>query len=65
MPQVGNQLRDELRDWLNGIHAEHLQGLLTRFGIDPAPALDRLAKLKVLASQMPVDQAIDRLWVTV
>jgi 8-oxo-dGTP pyrophosphatase MutT (NUDIX family) len=65
MPTLNAQLRDELRTWLDDIHADHLAGLLTRFGIDPQPSLDRLAKVKTLAMQMPVDEAINRLWVTV
>jgi 8-oxo-dGTP pyrophosphatase MutT (NUDIX family) len=65
MPTLDAQLRDELRTWLDDIHADHLAGLLTRFGIDPQPSLDRLAKVKTLAMQMPVDEAINRLWVTV
>jgi hypothetical protein len=64
MPQVSKQTRDELRDWLNGIHADHLEGLCHRFGIDPKPSLGRLAKLKVMASDLPVDQAINKLWIT-
>ncbi len=64
MPTVNRQLQDDLRTWLDGIHADHLEGLLTRFGIDPAPTLARLAKVKTLASEKPVDEAINRLWVT-
>lgn len=64
MPTLNQALRTELRDWLNNIHADQLQGLLERFGINPGPTLDRLAKVKVLSSQMPVDEAINRLWVT-
>ena len=28
MPEVSDQVRDDLRQWLNGIHADHLQSLL-------------------------------------
>lgn len=64
MPTVSKGTQEELKAWLNGIHADQLEGLLIRFGIDPAPTLARLAKLKAMADTMPVDEAIDRLWVT-
>jgi hypothetical protein len=64
MPTVGKGLREELRAWLNGIHADQLEGLLSRFGIDPRPSLARLAKVKLAADTRPVDEAINRLWVT-
>lgn len=64
MPTVNAQLRDELRSWLNDIHADHLEALMHRFGIDPRPSLARLARLKVAASSAPVDEAVNRLWVT-
>lgn len=64
MPTVSAHMKDELRTWLNDIHADHLEGICHRFGIPPQPQLDRLAKVKVLASSMGVDEAINRLWVT-
>lgn len=64
MPTVDDQLKQDLREWLNGVHADHLEMLLTRFGIDPRPTLARLAKVKMAASQKAVDEAINRLWVT-
>lgn len=66
MPSVNEAMRKELGEWLGQIHAANLEGLLTRFGIDPRPSVARLAKLKELCSagSVPVDQAINRLWVT-
>lgn len=64
MPTVNREMRDQLRSWLDEIHADHLEMLLHRFGIDPRPSIARLAKLKAEASSKPVDMAINRLWVT-
>jgi len=64
MPETSELVRKELKSWLDGLHADRLEGVLTRYGIDPAPSVQRLAKLKVLAGTMPVDKAINRLWVT-
>lgn len=64
MPTVSNQIKQELRAWLDGLHADALQGTLERYGIDPQSSVKRLAKLKVMASRMAVDDAINRLWVT-
>jgi hypothetical protein len=64
MPQLGDQARDELRTWLDGVHADRLEAMLLRYGIDPRPSVDRLAKMKLEAAQHPVDEAINRLWIT-
>lgn len=65
MPQVSDPVRRELSDWLDGIHADQLNSILMRYGIDPRPSLMRLAKIKMLAGDMPLDQAINKLWITV
>lgn len=65
MPTANGKTREELAEWLEGLHADQLAGVLTRYGIDPAPELERLGKVKQLATQMPVDLAINRLWATV
>ena len=64
MPSVSQPVREELRTWLNGIHADQLEMTLLRFGIDPRASVARLAKLKATASSMPIDQAVNRFWVT-
>jgi 8-oxo-dGTP pyrophosphatase MutT (NUDIX family) len=64
MPQVSDRVRAQLSDWLNNLHADQLQALLIRFGVDPRPSLDRLAKIKLMATELPVDEAINKLWVT-
>ena len=64
MPQVSEPTRKVLKEWLDSIHAEDLEAILNRYGINPGPSGARLAKVKVTASFVPVDQAIDRLWVT-
>ena len=64
MPQLSDQTREQLRTWFDNLHADHMEAVLLRYGIDPRPSLDRFAKIKLLASQMPLDQAVNRFWVT-
>lgn len=64
MPRVAESVARKLGAWLNGIHAETLAAILYRYGIDPQPSLDRLAKLKGTALEMPVDRALTQLWLT-
>lgn len=64
MPEASGETRDLLRTWLSDIHSDRLESILHRFGIDPRPSLVRLAKLKMMAVDSPVDRAINRLWVT-
>lgn len=65
MPSVSDETKGELREWLDGLHADRLEMVLNRYGIDPRPSLARLAKVKTSASSSKsVDEAINRLWVT-
>lgn len=64
MPRLPTQAAEQLHQWLSDIHAHELQLTLIRYGIDPEPALARLAKLKIMMSQEPADLAINKLWVT-
>lgn len=64
MPRVAEGVAKKLSSWLNGIHAETIAAIVYRYGIDPQPSLDRLAKLKGLVLKMPVDRALNQLWLT-
>jgi hypothetical protein len=64
MPRLDRQTAEELGKWLDGLHAEDLDRVLIRYGVNPQPAKDRLAKLKALSTQMPVDEAVNRVWAT-
>lgn len=64
MPTASEPVRAELLQWLGGVHADRLSGILTRFGIDARPSMNRLAKVKVAVGKQPVDLAINRLWIT-
>lgn len=64
MPTVSRQLHGDLLSWLHGLHADHLEGVLVRFGINPRPSVERLIKVKHAADMQPLDEAVNRLWVT-
>ena len=63
MPEAPNDVRDELKSWLDGLDEAKMQGICHRFGINPEPSLKRLERIKRLAEVMPVDQAANRFWV--
>lgn len=65
MPRLDRQAEEGLRAWLDQLHATDIDRVLYRYGVNPEPARERLARLKVLATQEPVDLAINKLWVTV
>jgi hypothetical protein len=63
MPQLHGETEADLRGWIDGLHAHDLHVLLTRYGINPDPAVARLAKLKMLVAEYPADEAVNRVWV--
>ncbi len=65
LPRVSESVRNSIETWFNGIHAAELEHTLYRYGINPSASLARLAALKTLSAEMPIDEAINRLWVTV
>lgn len=65
MPRVGRQAADELRAWIEDIDEEGLRRIADSYGIDPGPALGRLARLKSDVRDLPADLAVNRFWVEV
>jgi hypothetical protein len=65
LPHVEPRVANRLKVWVAGLSAGVLEAILLRYGINPAPSLARLAKLKTACLESPPDTAIDRFWVTV
>lgn len=65
MPRLAASIATRLGAWINSIHSEEISSILHRYGIDPQPTLDRLAKLKTMVMETPADRAINTLWLTV
>jgi hypothetical protein len=63
MPTLGREAELELRDWIRGLKPEDLDRILLRYGVDSAPAKDRLAKLKAYVDRGPADMAVNKIWV--
>jgi 8-oxo-dGTP pyrophosphatase MutT (NUDIX family) len=63
MAQTSEDGRRGLATWVAAIDAQQLRDILAQFGIDPQPTLDRLARVKALVG--PLDEDVNRLWVTV
>lgn len=62
IPRISDQAEKDLRNWIDGLHSDELTIVLSRYGINPGPACDRLAKLKILMSQETADVAVAQLW---
>lgn len=63
MPRLSAKSGGELAVWLEGLDPARLKAILSMDGIDPEPSLSRLARLKMLAQEMPTDLAVNRIWV--
>jgi hypothetical protein len=63
MPRLDRQAEENFKGWLDGLHATDLDRILYRYGVNPGPAKERLAKLKALATGKAADQAINEAWV--
>jgi len=64
MPVISGDTEKQLRAWFDGIHADDLEQILHRFGINPEPSLARLAAFKQMLDQPNFSEAINRYWVT-
>jgi hypothetical protein len=64
MPRVSASTAARISQWVLGLNAGAVQALCHRYGINPAPTLDRLARVKAAVASAPADEAINRLWVT-
>lgn len=62
MPVVSGDVEAQLRSWLEGLHADAIEQVLHRYGIDPSASLTRLAKIKALLSTPNLSEAVNRLW---
>jgi 8-oxo-dGTP pyrophosphatase MutT (NUDIX family) len=62
MPALNQDSDDQLRNWLHGIHAGDVEAVLVRYGIDPQPSLDRLARVKRLLEAPILSEALNQLW---
>jgi hypothetical protein len=52
-----------LTRWFNTIRGEDLERILPMYGIDPAPEVERLARLRQMATSQALDVAVNRFWV--
>lgn len=62
MEKAPESARAHLQTWLQSLDPKALEVVLPRYGIDPAPEINRLEKVKNLAASTSVDEAINSLW---
>lgn len=63
MPTIHGEVDQKLREWVEALNEEELAHIITMCGMDSAPALARLAKLKNLMSLTPnASEATNRFW---
>lgn len=64
LPRVSHSVAEDIADWLESVDQAALQTALVQFGVNPEPAVKRLAQLKLAVSQgMPADLAVNEFWV--
>jgi hypothetical protein len=63
MPRASSKVESELQTWLLSLDEGELTKNLTRFGVDPQPAVIRLKKLKEACGHQPADLAVLSAWV--
>lgn len=64
LPRVSAGIAEQLKSWVNGLHAEELEHTLLGYGIDPSATLTRFHRLKAAVIDQPLDAAVNRFWVT-
>lgn len=64
MPRLNESRAKELGSWIVDLDAEKIKRRLIEYGIDPAPTLARLAKVKTMCLSVSPDLAINSLWTT-
>lgn len=60
MPVLAKDAKDAFLSWIRGLHEHVIEETLTKYGIDPGPALYRLGQIKMAAEDK--DLAILQLW---
>jgi hypothetical protein len=63
LPRLNAENEAKLKKWLLGLDAKILGQLITLYGIDPAPELNRLEKLQRATAYQTADLAILSAWV--
>lgn len=63
MPRLGRQGEEDLADWIDGLDSAVIKSVCTRYGINPVPAVERLARVKLYMSRQPSDLAVNRIWI--
>lgn len=64
LPRVHVDVARAIKTWLDEVDEHQLAATLESYQIDPQPMVMRLQKLKAMSAEMPVDEAINKLWVT-
>jgi hypothetical protein len=63
LPRVNEEQARKLGDWIKSLDEKVLAELCYKYGIDPAPEIDRLNSLKSMCGFMAPDLAINSCWV--
>lgn len=62
LPTINRQKSDELKEWVNSINYSDIVKVLVRYGINPRPTIERLAKIKDYSNMMDISELINKLW---
>lgn len=65
MVTVGPRIEDELKAWLSSLDGQAATGTMVKYGVDPGPTIQRLARVKgLLGKSGSLSENINRLWLT-
>ncbi len=63
MPRLTRRAEEDLADWIDDLDPATIQNVCTRYGINPVPTTERLARVKLYMSRQPSDLAVNRIWI--
>lgn len=65
LPRVSTQTEEKLLVWAGHLDESALVHILTRYGIEAGPTLNRLARFKAGLTTTRVDEVVNRMWVSI
>lgn len=63
LPRLSGPSEQVLKSWLQQLDEHRLAAVLLRYGINPAPSVERLVKLKAMLQTEASDLAVNQSWV--
>lgn len=62
MPKLSGEADEEFREWVDAISPDEFKQVLVRYGIDPAPALERLKEIQGNPNTESMSEHVNACW---